>query len=84
MTVLDYQTESIKKRYLVYSKSIKDRLPITITAVDAHPCLNPAQTSSRSGFYPTELDRGDVCYDDEFDLRYNLVGFSISEFDLWK
>ena len=49
--------------------------------IDRAPCLDPTKTSSRSSFFVTELDRAEVCKDD-YDLRYNLVGDEISEFEL--
>ena len=84
--MLDYRVDDPTRRYLVYSKHIKDNLPLTTTVLDARPCINPTQTSSLSQFYPTELDRTEICEDDEgdflFDPRYIYVGESISEFDL--
>ena len=54
--------------------------------IDRQPCLNPSETSARSEFFVTELDRAETCTDerDEFvyDPRYSEVGNPISEFDL--
>ena len=33
-TVVDYKTWDESKRYLVYSKTVKDSLPITTTVLD--------------------------------------------------
>ena len=84
--MLDYKTWDQTKRYLVYSKTVKDSLPITTTVLDRQPCLDPTKTSSRTSFYVTELDRKDQCKDDKgdfvYDPRYIEVGDRISEFKL--
>ena len=83
--ILDYRIEDPERRYLVYSKTIQDKLPLTTTSFDTHPCVNPKETSSQAGFYPSELDRGEVCIlagGYKLDPRYSLVGESKSEFDL--
>ena len=85
-TVVDYKTWDESKRYLVYSKAVKDSLPITTTVLDRQPCLDPTKTSSRTSFYVTELDRKEQCVDDKgdfvYDPRYVEVGDQISEFNL--
>ena len=84
--MLDYKTWDQTKRYLVYSKHVKDSLPITTTVLDRKPCLDPRKTSSRTSFYVTELDRKDQCVDDRgdfvYDPRYIEVGDQVSEFKL--
>ena len=50
--VLDYRVDDPTRRYLVYSKYSKDNLPLTTTALDTRPCINPTQTSSLLKFYP--------------------------------
>ena len=82
-TILDYDIK--RQHYLVYSKNIKNNLPITTTAIDRMPCLNPKKTSSQTRFYPMEIERTDVCKEHgtfSYDPRYHLVGDSISEFDI--
>ena len=95
MTVIDYRIDDPTRRYLVYSKTIKDGLPITTTHFGFQPCmkhesalyvrLNFLKNEERE-FYPTELDREKVCKNETgvllTDPRYQLVGESISEFDL--
>ena len=85
-TVIDFQDWNTAQRYLVYSTNSTDNLPLTTTMIDREPCLKPSETSSRSKFFVTELDRAEKCIDenDEFDYdpRYMEVGNPISEFDL--
>ena len=54
--------------------------------IDREPCLKPSETSARSKFFVTELDRAEKCTDEndefEYDPRYIEVGNPISEFDL--
>ena len=83
--VLDYRINDPTRRYLIYSKTIQDRLPITTTTFDTQPCINPAQTSTESGFYPSERDRADTCIEDGMhylDPRYIKVGESKSVSEL--
>ena len=84
--MLDYRIDDPTRRYLVYSKNIKDNLPLTTTTLDTRPCINPTQTSSLSKFYPTEIERTEICLDDNgeflYDPRFKPVGESITEFEL--
>ena len=91
MTVIDYRikneigwNQDPNSRYLVYSKTAKDSLPITSTTVAIQPCMDPSQTFSKAGFYPSERGRGEVCNEgnDSIDQQYNLVGDSISVYNL--
>ena len=49
--------------YLVYSKAIKDSLPITTTSIGPKPCIDPTLISSDTSFYPLEVDKTFKCYD---------------------
>ena len=85
VTILDYRIDDPTRRYLVYSKTVKDRLPITKTHFGLQPCIDHEKISSDRTFYPTEIDRAKVCEDEKgnilLDQRYQLVGESISVFD---
>ena len=83
-TVVDYHEDEPDYRYVVYSKTMADSLPITTTAIDREPCLNPTQASTYGRFYPTELSRGDSCQDYRgvvHDPRYVSFGETITEYD---
>ena len=81
----EYQNQT---SYLVYSKTVKDNLPITKTIISARPCIDPSMTSSSSAFNPLEKDRGMKCMHTNgtylYDPRFTLVGDSITEFDLFE
>ena len=89
-TVLKYKEDEAQKQisYLVYSKTVKDNLPITKTIIGARPCIDPSMTSSSSPFNPLEIDKGFKCMYTNgtylYDPRYSLVGDSIIEFDLFE
>ena len=84
--VLDFQEDDPLQRYLVYSKNQTNNLPLTTAMIDRQPCLTPSETSSRSKFFVTELDRAQTCTDESgefvYDPRFSEVGNPISEFDL--
>ena len=63
-TVLEYRPYDSSKKYLAYSKTVKDNLPITSTRLERQPCLDPTKTSSRTSFFVTELDRKETCTND--------------------
>jgi len=61
-------------RYLVYSKTKTDNLPLSTTAINAKPCLDPSQVEiPQRAYYPTELDTGEYC-GQRRDPRYIAVG----------
>lgn len=61
-TVETYSETDPDMRYLVYSKTKTDNLPLTTTTVNSRPCLNPNKVElPREAYYPTELDRGEFC-----------------------
>ena len=61
-------------RYLVYSKTTSDNLPLSTTTVNSKPCLDPSEIETHhSAYYPTELGNGKSCGSNT-DPRYVSVG----------
>ena len=66
--------------YLVYSKAIKDSLPITTTSIGSKPCKDPTLISSDPSFYPLEIGRTSKCYD--LDPHFTQLIEVGTEFDI--
>ena len=82
----DLYTGDLEKKYLVYSKTVSDNLPITTTFVGPRPCKDPGLTSSSAEFYYTENDARETCIDEYgqylLDTNYKLISELGSKFEL--
>lgn len=75
-------------KYLVYSKTSTDNLPIVKTSVDAStPCFNP-EIISMGSLYPLEMDNEmstcefDLLLQTDVDNRFTDTGGQVSEYDV--
>ena len=79
-SVIDLFQNDTQDMYLVYSKSIKDNLPITTTYVGSKPCKDPTLISSDTSFYPVEVGKTFKCYD--LDPHFTQVVEVGTEYDI--